>query len=346
MKKIAKEFGLKTLALAAFVLYLISAAQNSNARENVSTGKRIGIIGLDTSHSIAFTKALNSADAGPEFDGYKVVAAYPKGSNDIETSVNRIKGYTEEVQKYSVEIVSSIDELLTKVDVILLETNDGRLHLEQALPVLKAGKRMFVDKPMAASLTDAIAIFEAAKKYNVPTFSGSSLRYIVGMDEVKSGAIGKIISASTYSPVKYEKTHPDLFWYGIHSVEPLFTAMGTGCKSVKRIKTESTDLTIGTWNDDRIGTSIGIHQGKADYGGVVFGDKGIKTLGGYGGYNPLLVEVIKFFNTGIVPVSEEETLEIFAFMEAADISVAKKGASVSIASVMEKARKEAAKIKF
>lgn len=345
MKKLRRKRKAKLTRIVVLSLSLIFSF-HSVFSQNVPTGKRVGIIGLDTSHSTAFTKALNSADAGPEFDGYKIVAAYPKGSNDIESSVNRIKGYTEEVQKYGVEIVSSIDELLTKVDVVLLETNDGRLHLEQALPVLKAGKRMFIDKPMAASLTDAIVIFEAAKKYKVPTFSGSSLRYIVGMDEVKSGAIGKVISASTYSPVKYEKTHPDLFWYGIHGVEPLFTAMGTGCKSVKRIKTENTDLTIGTWDDDRIGTSMGIHQGKADYGGVVFGEKGIKTLGGYGGYNPLLVEVIKFFNTGIAPISEEETLEILAFMEAADSSVAKKGASVSIESVMEKAKKLAAKIKF
>lgn len=325
----------------SFTLYFHSVFS-----QNVPSGKKVGIIGLDTSHSTAFTKALNSPDSGTEFNGYKIVAAYPKGSNDIESSVNRIKGYTEEVQKYGVEIVSSIEELLTKVDVVLLETNDGRLHLEQALPVLKAGKRMFIDKPMAASLADAIVIFEAAKKYGVSTISGSSLRYIVGMDDVKSGAIGKVLSASTYSPVKYEKTHPDLFWYGIHAVEPLFTAMGTGCVSVKRIKSESTDLTIGTWNDGRIGTSMGIHEGKADYGGVIFGEKGIKTLGGYGGYNPLLVEIVKFFDTGIVPISEEETLEILAFMEAADVSVAKKGASVSIVSVMEKARKEAAKFKY
>ena len=346
MKETTKTSGLKSLIYTIFCLCMLLVFESLNAQEKASNGKRVGIIGLDTSHSTAFTKALNSPDAGPEFDGYKIVAAYPKGSNDIETSVSRIKGYTEEVQKYGVEIVSSIEELLTKVDVVLLETNDGRLHLEQALPVLKAGKRMFIDKPMAASLSDAIAIFDAAKKYNMPVFSSSSLRYITGMDEVKSGSIGKVLSATTYSPIKYEKTHPDLFWYGIHAVEPLFTAMGTGCKSVQRIKTKNTDMTIGTWNDDRIGSSIGIHQGKADYGGVIFGEKGIKTLGGYAGYNPLLVEIIKFFNTGIVPVSETETLEILAFMEAADISKAKKGAPVNIASVMEKAKKEAAKIKF
>ena len=95
----------------------------------------------------------------------------------ILNQVWRESGYIEEVKKYGVEIVNSIDELLTKVDFVLLETNDGRLHLEQAIPVLKAGKRMFIDKPIP-SLTDAIAIFGAAKNYNVPIFSSSSLRYI------------------------------------------------------------------------------------------------------------------------------------------------------------------------
>jgi predicted dehydrogenase len=124
---------------------------------------RVGIIGLDTSHSVAFVKSLNNPTALPQFAGFKVTAAYPHGSADIKTSVERIPGYTEEVKKFGVEIVGSIDELLKKVDVVLLETNDGRLHLEQAIQVLKAGKRLFIDKPMAASLKDVIAIFEAAK---------------------------------------------------------------------------------------------------------------------------------------------------------------------------------------
>src|SRR5690606_11658191 len=106
---------------------------------------RIGVIGLDTSHSTAFTKMLNAESADPIFGGFKVVAAYPKGSEKIEASAVRIPGYIEEVKKYGVEIVSSIKELLKKVDFILLESNDGTIRLEQALQVIKAGKPMFID---------------------------------------------------------------------------------------------------------------------------------------------------------------------------------------------------------
>ena len=310
----------------------------------VPEGKRVGIIGLDTSHSVAFTKSLNSATAGDEFAGFKVVAAYPKGSNDIESSVSRIPGYTNDVITLGVEIVGSIEALLPKVDVVLLETNDGRIHFHQAHIVLKAQKRLFIDKPMAASLADAMAIFTTAKNFNVPIFTSSSLRYITGMDEVLAGGLGKILGAETYSPAKLEKTHPDLFWYGIHGVETLFTAMGTGCKSVVRVSNEDTDLVVGTWDDGRIGTFRGIRKGAADYGGMIYGEKAIKPLGGYGGYDPLLKQIITFFKTGTPPVKEEDTLEILAFMEAADLSKARGGASVEIEEVMKAAIKKAKKL--
>jgi hypothetical protein len=339
MKTTGRREFIITSALTGIGLSLNASVFASKNLSSDNTAKRIGIIGLDTSHSVAFTQALNSAQAGSEWEGFKIVAAYPQGSKDIQSSVERIPGYTAEVQKLGVEIVNSIDELLPKVDFVMLETNDGRLHLEQALSVLKAGKRLFIDKPMTASLAEALIIFKAAKKYNVPVFSSSSLRYITGMEDVLSGKIGKVTGAETYSPAKLEKTHPDLFWYGIHGVETLFTAMGTGCKSVVRVSNADTDLVVGTWNDGRIGTFRGLRTGKADYGGTVFGEKEIKVLGPYAGYNPLLMQIIQFFKTGIVPVKEEETLEIMAFMEAADLSKAEGDQSVEIANIMDKAMK-------
>jgi predicted dehydrogenase len=152
-------------------------------------GKRIGIIGLDTSHSVAFTKSLNASIQNPIYDGFRIVAAYPQGSKDIISSTERIPGYTEDVKKLGVEIVGSIQELLHKVDFVLLETNDGRLHLEQAIEVFKAGKTTFIDKPIAASLADAKAIYKEAEKYKVPLFSASSLRFSTGMQEINQGSL-------------------------------------------------------------------------------------------------------------------------------------------------------------
>lgn len=329
---------LKSTAVAGLGLGLNLASPAFANSALSQSGKRIGIIGLDTSHSVAFTKTFNAGEAGPQYGGYKVVAAYPKGSNDIESSVKRIPGYIEDVKKLGVTIVDSIKDLLDTVDVVLLETNDGRLHLEQAIPVFKAGKTVFIDKPIAASLQDAIKIFNEAKKYGVPVFSASSLRYAPTVQAMAQGKAGNILGADVFSPAHLEKTHMDFSWYGIHGVEMLYTLMGTGCKSVSRTHTEDADVVVGLWNDNRIGTFRGIRYEKSGYGGNVYGDKSIEPLDGAGGYDPLLVEVVRFFQTNEAPVKAEETLEIFAFMEAADESKRQGGKVISLDSVMQKAK--------
>jgi hypothetical protein len=327
-KNLSRRNFIKPLAIAGITMPFA----NRGFFQPQEKGKRIGIIGLDTSHSVAFTKSLHSSMANPVYDGFKIVAAYPQGSRDILSSTERIPGYTEDVKKLGVEIVSSIQELLSKVDYVLLETNDGRLHLEQAIEVFKSGKTTFIDKPIAASLQDAKAIFMEAEKYKVPVFSASSLRFSTGMQEIKNGKIGAVLGADTYSPMKFEKTHPDLFWYGIHGVEMLFTVMGTGCVSVQRSISENEEVCTGIWSDGRIGTFRGLKAGKQDYGGTAFGKSGILPLGPYNGYDPLLVQIISFFKSGISPVDKAETLEIFAFMEAADKSKKKHGARIKLQS--------------
>jgi hypothetical protein len=296
---------------------------------------KIGIIGLDTSHSLAFTKDLNSDKAPPELANCKVVAAYPRGSADIEGSTKRIPAYTDDIKKMGVEVVDSIDELLKRVDCVLLETNDGRPHLEQALQCFKAGKPTFIDKPIAASLADGMAIFEAAHKYNCPTFTSSSLRYGKQTQAVRSGSIGKVTRAETTSPANLEPTHPDLFWYGIHGVESLFTVMGTGCETATRKTTPEGKIeVVGEWVGGRVGT----YREDKGYVGKAVGEKGEAPVGDYFGYRPLIVEIVKFFRTKQPPVAEKETLEIYAFMEAADESKRRGGEPVELEEMMEKAK--------
>ncbi|MGI6573890.1 MAG: Gfo/Idh/MocA family protein [Fermentimonas sp.] len=303
---------------------------------------KIGMIGLDTSHSIAFTKFING-DA-EECKDFQIVAAYPHGSRTIKSSYERIPGYVEQVEKMGVEVVSSISELLDKVDCVLLETNDGNLHLEQAYEVFKAGKIMFIDKPIGANLAQAIAIFELSKKYNVPIFSSSSLRYVPESQKLRGGELGKVVGANCFSPASLEPSHADMAWYGIHAIEGLFTVMGTGCETVTRVSSEGTDVIVGLWDDGRIGSIRGIRDGKAPYGGYAFTDKGVVSTGQYQGYEALVREILKFFETRVPPVSEKETLEIFAFIDAADASKHAGGKPVSTQKVYEKAAKEAKRL--
>jgi hypothetical protein len=316
-----------------------AAAAEFEGREP-SAPLRAGIIGLDTSHVIAFTKLLNAADAKPEVAGVRVVAAYPGGSPDIASSRDRVAGFTEELRtKYGVAIVDSIDDLLARVDVVLLESVDGRPHLEQARPVFKARKPVFIDKPVAGSLADAIAIFKLARETNTPCFSSSSLRFSPGVAGVRDQReLGDVIGCDIYGPCSLEEHHPDLFWYGVHGAEALFTIMGADCESVSRTETESTELVVGVWNDGRVGTFRGLRKGPYKYGGTAFGTKGNAPVGDYGGYEPLVVEIVKFFKTGKPPVNADETLAIYAFMEAADQSKRQDGKPVTIESVMAKAK--------
>ena len=235
--------------------------------------------------------------------------------------------------------MDSVDELLSKVDAVLLETNDGRLHLEQFHACARAGKPVFIDKPVAARLEDVLAIYDIATHYKVPMFSSSSLRYSGGVQAIRKGAIGSVLGCDAYSPCSLEKTHSDLFWYGIHGVEILYTAMGRGCESVTRASTPAMDVVTGTWAAGRIGTFRGIRKGKTGYGGTAFGEKAIQSVGGYEGYRPLVLEIAEFFQTGKAPVDPLETIELYSFMAAAEVSSREGGRPVKIAEVMSASRK-------
>ena len=311
--------------LAASIAVSISAA---------AADLRVGMIGLDTSHVTAFAKIMNDPAQKDFVPGARVVAAFKGGSPDIESSISRVEGYTKElVEKYGVELYPTIEELCQNVDAVMLMSVDGRPHLWQAIPVIQAGKPLYLDKPMAGSLGDVIAIFKLAKTHKVPLFSSSSLRYGRNTQAVRGGAIGKVLSAETTSPFSVEPKHPDMFWYAVHGAESLFTVMGTGCESVKRGTNAAGELVVtGTWTGGR----TGVYRQDKGYGGLAKGGQGDMAVGAYDGYAPLVVEVVKFFKTRQVPVPAEETIEIFAFMEAADESKRRGGAEVRLSEVFER----------
>ena len=278
---------------------------------------KVGIIGLDTSHSPAFTRILNDKSDPDHVPGAKVVAAFPGGSPDIASSRDRLGEYTARLRdEFGVEIVDDIPTLCSKVDAVLLESIDGRKHLEQVKPVFEAGLPVFIDKPLAASLEDAYEIARLGKKHGVPWWSASNVRYHAAADKVRLPTPRGVI---TWGPAPFEPTHHlDLSWYGIHPVELLFSLMGTGCQSVTRIYTEGAGVIVGTWKGGRLGTVRTIRDGKRGYGAIVYGDKEIKVAdNGGAAYPALMREVVKFFRTRVPPVPNEETLEIFAFMDAA-----------------------------
>jgi hypothetical protein len=296
----------------------------------IQKNKRIGIIGLDAMHAVALTRAINSASATKDYLGYHVTMAYPQGSKTLEYRKARIPEYIRAVEEMGVETVNSIDGLLQQVDQVMLTSNDGHVHLEQALPVIKAGKPLFIDKPLAGSWEDAVAIYQAAKKYRTPVFSSSSLRFISGIQQLDKSRTGVVLGAHTFSPATFEPSLPELLWYAIHGIEMLFAIMGTGCLSVQRTFTENYDYVTGVWEGGRIGTYRGTRKGKAGFGGIVFGQNENIVLGTFEGYEPLALAIVHFFETRVSPVKPEETLEIIAFIFAAEESKKQGGVKVSL----------------
>jgi hypothetical protein len=305
------------------------------ALDAFSADLRIGIIGCDTSHVTAFTEAFNDPSAKGHVNGGQVVAAFKGGSKDVQASWSRVEQFSKTLQeKYHVTFYDSIEELCQHVDAVLLESVDGRPHLQQAKLVLVAHKPLFIDKPIAASLRDAVEIFRVAKEQGTPVFSSSSLRFATNTQAVRNGSVGKVLYAETYGPCELEPHHPDLFWYGVHGVEALFTLLGAGCESVQRSTTSDGKIEVtGIWRGGR----KGVFREAKEYHGMARGEKGESPAGSFDGYLPLVAEIMKFFQTGIAPVKPEETIEIFAFMEAADESKLKSGAPVSVSMVLKRA---------
>ena len=303
---------------------------------------KVGIIGLDTSHSLAFTKIMN-VTKDPRVAGFRVTAAHQWGSRDIVSSTNRYPKYIAQMKEMGVEIVPTIDDLLAKVDCVCLETNDGREHFWQAEKVFASGKPVFIDKPIAHNLHDAIKIHDAGKKYGAKYFSASSLRFSKVAKAARAGEYGKILGAAltSPSPLEAQGTHNFYTWYGIHGFEPLMAVMGTGVETVSCFRNDDGDVVNAVWADGRMG-QLRLMRKNWIYTGYILPEKkpeGWKDpavlFDGYPGYEALLEQVVQFFKTGVPPITPEECLEVMAFMEAAEMSAKRGGEPVTVVEAID-----------
>jgi predicted dehydrogenase len=313
---------------------------------------KLGIIGLDTSHSVAFAKLLHDSSAPGHVPGGRIVAAVKTCSPDMPASAERVEGFASTmVSDFGVRLVASIEEMCETVDAVLIASLDGRAHLDQARRVFAAKKPVFIDKPIAGTLRDVLEIFRLARQAGVPVFSSSAYRFHESLVALRKADVGEVRSAISYGPAYLDPHHPDLFFYGIHPVEALYAVLGRGCESVVRSYTADGDVVTGTWSGGRLGVLHGLRTKAIPHKVIVFGSTGFaeqqptgdrfSTFGALGAqssggdsYIPLLHHIMEFFRTGVPPVTAEETIELFAFMEAADESKRRGGAPVKLNEVM------------
>lgn len=300
---------------------------------------RIGLVGLDTSHALAFLGLFNEAEANEHVSGGRIVAAFKGGSPEIEASRLRVDEFAQQAADiYGVKLYDNIEKLTHDVDAIMILSVDGRQHLEQFRQTLAGRKPVFIDKPLAGSLRDAVEIVQLARNTQTPCFSSSSFRYLPDSPLPRLGTVGQITAAFSYGPAEREPHHPDLFWYGIHSVEALYAALGSGCQQVVRTISDHADVVTGLWANGCVGTLQGNRDSYKGHGITVIGTKGIITGGERHSYHPLAREIMQFFRTGISPVPLDVTLEIHNFMEAAEESKRSSGMPVALADVLARAQ--------
>ena len=307
----------KLLALVAVCAVAVTAAD-----------LRLGIIGTDTSHVTAFTKILNDSSSPQHVPGARVVAAFKGGSKDLPDSYKRVDKFAEELRsKWNVEFVPDIPSLCARVDGVMIESVDGRQHLEQVKQAVASGKPIWIDKPLASSLEDAREI-ERAAKGRAPWFSTSALRYGKDVDAVKFPDTTGVIAWGA-GPLGGEQL--DLTYYAIHVVELLYAILGPGCEEVTRTHTNGSDVIVGKWRGGKTGEVRAIRP-DIDYGALVFRDGGKVAISPKidDSYGPLVAEIVKFFQTKQPPVPNEETLEVMEFMDAAGRSLALGGAPVKL----------------
>ncbi len=292
----------------------------------MTTPVKIGMIGLDTSHAVAFTKLLNDPEAPYHVPGGRVVAAFPGGSPDFELSWHRLERFASAVRDdHGVDVLGSIEAVAARSDAILLTSVDGRVHLEQFRRLAPYGKPVFIDKPFALTSADARRIAAVAREHGVPLMSSSSLRYAEDLVQARADdSLGDVIGADVYGFVELQPTQPGLFWYGIHNAEMLFSILGRGCVRVHAFTSEQHEQVTGLWSDGRIGTIRGCRNGVRMNGallhrtnGTVFVDCSRSEKPKYAG---LLERVMTMFRTGTPQVDIEETQEIIRFLEAANES--------------------------
>ena len=320
---------------------------------------RLGILGFDNYQAVEYVQMYNNPKAEGDLAGLRVTAAYPVVSDDYPKSAELTAMWQKQMLSVNanpkdpataipvVEIVNSIEELLKRCDAVMIWSLDGRKHLAQATAVLKAGKPLFIGRPIASSPEDAIAIFKVAAETKVPCWTCSQHRYSPGFFGMRNHAeVGKVLGCDVYGGYDVNATDADKFTRSIHSIETLYTIMGPGVVKVSCQSSPTAESVTAVWKDGRVATYRGVKQGAVKYSATVFGDKGVSTAGIYGhgvpvngivptndkymGYGGLAIEMAKFFKGAPAPVTAEETLEMYALMQAADQSRAQNGAVVEL----------------
>jgi virulence factor len=294
---------------------------------------RIGIVDGDSGHPVEFTQRLNHVGIGEEqwVDGARVVALAPMPS---AINPDRVQWTISQLRDWGIDVVDRPADLVGKVDAVMIESEDGSVHYERAIPFIEAGVPLFVDKPFTTSTSDARRLVQVAQSRGVPLFSASSLRYSDAMQAVqrRRSELGQLHGADAASVAALHPRNPGLFNYAVHAVETLYQLMGPGCQAVRCIWQPDAEVVVGIWADGRIGTVRGIRRGARPFSFTAYCQNEVvhavvddSTI-----YRELLKVVVDFLRTGRSPLNGDQMIEPIAFQEAANLSARRGGEEIRL----------------
>jgi predicted dehydrogenase len=287
---------------------------------------KIGLVGLDTSHVVAFAKCFNKPGDAEHVPGARVVCGYPGGSPEFELSRSRVDKFTAQLRdEFGVTILDKPEAVAEAVDLVFITACDGRQHLDCVRKTIAARKPTFIDKPMAASSAEAQEMFSLAEQHHVPMMSCSSLRYAQSLiDALNDDSLGAIVGCDVFGPMNIEPPLPGLFWYGIHSIEILNRVMGRGCKEVKATTVADADVITATFADGRIASVRGLRKAHHNFGVTIHREKGFQFVDAHTGkrswYGSMLEAILRSLPQGKSDVDPAQTMEIMRVIEACNQS--------------------------
>jgi predicted dehydrogenase len=283
----------------------------------------VGLVGLDMSHAVEFTRRLNDADNVEHVPGARVVAGWPGGSKDFPLSWSRVGKFTAEVRdRFGVEIVDTPEAVAERVDVILVTAADGRMHRVLFDRLLKFKRPMFIEKPLTLCSHEAREMFRIAADAGVPLMSCSTARFGEPLRQAIEQDLGKIIGCDVFGPMPEEPTQPGLFWYGVHSIEVLNVVMGRGCREVRAYRNDDCDLVTAVWADGRVATFRGMRKGEWKFGMTLHRERGVQfvDLVHNSWFKQTIELLLANLPQGKSPIEAADTLEIIRIIEAANAS--------------------------
>lgn len=284
---------------------------------------RVGLVGVNTSHADAFSRILNgTASESPTVDGARVVSVW--GGDEHRDRV------TELVDAYRIEHrVEHPNEMPGTIDAVLIvdDTGGGESHAALARPFLEAGLPTFIDKPMSTSHDDAVALFDLAARTGAPLMSCSALRFAVELDAARAelDRIGPLSSVISTGP-------GDWYYYGVHAVELLGAVIGTGATVLHRHAFDQRDIAVIEYGNGPTAVVQTLRDASYVFELVAYGQHGhvsIQVADSLGFYSNTMREVVKMAETGIAPLTADQTLEVLGILRAG-VSSAETGGAVTL----------------